>query len=176
METGALKIDLNPTLAAMSLPPQPVVLLAVGEREKNITTVGMFNVFSMHPVTLGVGIKVSRFSYKLLEETPDFSVNIPGKDMIQTVIRAGEISGSKINKFSDLGLTPVPGKRIRSPVIKECLTNIECQKKDVIEVGDHVWFLGEVVHTDIVENYDKKDALMYWDGEFRTSSDVIATI
>ena len=176
METGAPKVDLNPTLAAMSLPPQPVVLLAVGEREKNVTTVGMFNVFSMQPVTLGVGIKVSRFSYKLLEETPDFSVNIPGKDMIQTVIRAGEMSGAKINKFSDLGLTPVPGKRIRSPVIKECLINIECQKKDVIEVGDHVWFLGEVVHTDIVENYNKKDALMYWDGEFRTSSDVIGTI
>lgn len=176
MEKGVLKVDLNPTLAAMSLPPQPVVLLAVGEKEQNVTTVGMFNVFSMQPVTLGVGIKVSRFSYKLLEETPDFSVNIPGKDLLLTVIKAGEKSGSTINKFVDLGLTPVPGKRIKSPVIKECLINIECRKKDVIEVGDHVWFLGEVVHTDIVENYDKSDALLYWDGEFRTAGDVITTL
>lgn len=164
---------MGPIEAVMSLPPAPVVLIGAGEKEQNVTTIGMFGLFSMQPVLLGVGVKTSRNLYKLLEENPDFSVNIPSKNMVDQVIKCGQRSGSKVNKFKDVGLTPVPGKRIKSPSIAECLINIECKRRDIMEIGDHHWYLGEVVHTDIVENYDRSDALLYWDGEYRTVGKVI---
>ncbi len=170
------KVDLKPIEAAISLPPAPVILLGAGEKEHNVTTIGMFNLFSMQPVLLGVGIKTSRFSFKLLEETPDFSVNIPGKNLINEVIACGEKSGSKMNKFEQVGLTPVPGKRIKSPSVGECLMNIECRRKDILEIGDHIWYLGEIVHTDVVTDYDKGDALLFWGGEYRAAGPVIKEI
>ncbi|MGD9788205.1 MAG: flavin reductase [Sulfuricellaceae bacterium] len=31
------------------------------------------------------------------------------------------------------GLTPVPGKHVRPPLIKECLANIECKVVDIVK-------------------------------------------
>ena len=38
---------------------------------------------------------------------------------------------------------------------------------------DHIWIVGKVVHTDVIEGYDRTDVLIYWDGEFRTPSPVL---
>jgi flavin reductase (DIM6/NTAB) family NADH-FMN oxidoreductase RutF len=170
-----LKLDMGAIEAVMQLPPAPVMLLAVGEKEQNVTTIGMFNVFSVDPTIVGIGIKTSRYSYKLLEETEDFSLNVPGKDILEQVVRCGYHSGSKMNKFSEVGLTPQPGKRIRSPSIAECPLNIEVKKLEQVDRGDwdHIWYMGKVVHTDITKGYDRSNVLLYWDGEFRTPGPVL---
>jgi flavin reductase (DIM6/NTAB) family NADH-FMN oxidoreductase RutF len=175
MKEERIKLDMGTIEAVMSLPPAPVMLLAVGEEEQNVTTIGMFNVFSVDPTIVGIGIKASRFSYKLLEETPDFSLNVPGKDLVEQVAKCGYRSGSKVNKFSEVGLTPQPGKRIKSPSIVECPLNIEVKKLEQIDRGDwdHIWYMGKVVHTDIDKDYDRSNTLIYWDGELRTPGPVL---
>ncbi|HQD87407.1 MAG TPA: flavin reductase family protein [Methanomassiliicoccaceae archaeon] len=175
MSEEVLKLDMGPIEAVMSLPPSPVFLLAVGEEEPNVTTIGMFNVFSIDPTIVGVGIRTSRHSYKLLEETGDFSLNIPGKNLVDQVVRCGYSSGSRMNKFSETGMTPQPGKRIRSPSIAECPLNMEVRITEVQDRmdWDHIWIVGKVVHTDVIEGYDRTDVLIYWDGEFRTPSPVL---
>ncbi len=173
-----LKLNISAIEAVMQLPPAPVMLLAVGEKEQNVTTIGMFNVFSVNPPIVGIAIKTSRFSYKLLEETKDFSLNVPGKDLLEQVIKCGQETGSRENKFSEVGLTPRPGKRIKSPSIAECPLNLEIRKLEQIDRGDwdHVWFIGKVIHTDVTKDYDRSDVLVYWDGEFRTPGPVIRKI
>ena len=168
------KIDLSFQQAMLSLPPAPIILVAVGgDGEKDVMAVGMFNVFSLSPIRIGIGVMTSRYSYKLLRQNDDFSLNIPGKDMVEKIEAVGKSSGSKINKFEEFGLTAVPGKRIGSPSIKECLLNIECRKLDEMEVGDHVWFIAEIVHADIRVDYDRSQALLYWDGEYRLPGEPI---
>lgn len=170
-----VKLDMGPIEAVMSLPPAPVFLLAVGKDEPNIATIGMFNVFSVDPTVVGIGIKASRHSYKLLEETGDFTLNVPSKGMVEAVARCGFMSGSRMNKFSDVGLTPEPGKRVRSPSVAECPLNMEVKITEVQDRGgwDHIWIIGNVVHTDVVKDYDPSEVLIYWNGEFRTPSPVL---
>ena len=65
------KVDLDHMGAVMALPPAPLVLVGVADREwkeRNIITVGMFNVFSVRPPIIGIGVTTARYSYKLLEE------------------------------------------------------------------------------------------------------------
>ena len=45
MEKLDEKLNVNATDAIMRLPPSPVLLLAVGEDNPNVTTMSMFNVF-----------------------------------------------------------------------------------------------------------------------------------
>lgn len=165
-----VKLNLGAIEAVMQLPPAPVVLLAVGGDEPNVTTIGMFNVFSVDPTIVGIGIKSSRFSYKLLEESDDFSLNVPGRDLLEQVVKCGKHSGSRLNKFSEVGLTPKPGSRIRSPTIAECPLALEVKKLENIDRGDwdHIWYMGKVVHADIDKDYDRSNVLLYWDGEFWT--------
>ena len=170
------KIDTDNMSTVQQLPPAPVVLVAVGDKEgkeRNIISVGMFNIFSLKPPLIGIAVLTSRQSFKLLEECPDFSINIPGKDMIDQVILCGTKSGRSMDKFKEANLTAVPGKRIKSPKIEECLMNIEVKKRESFEKGDHTWYIGEIVHTDITKDYDRSNALLFWDGEFSTSSKVL---
>jgi len=168
------KVDVGHSDAMIMLPPAPVMLLAVGAEETNVATMSMFNVFSAQPIVMGVGVTTARYSYKLLRGSPDFSLNVPGVDLVETVKRCGTTSGKDIFKFEECGLTPVPGKRIGSPKVGECLLNLEIRKKEEMSIGDHTWFLGELVHADAVPDYDRGMALTYWGGEFRRVGEVVA--
>jgi flavin reductase (DIM6/NTAB) family NADH-FMN oxidoreductase RutF len=170
------KIGTDNMASVQLLPPAPVVLVGVGDKEgkeRNIISVGMFNLFSQKPPLIGIAVLTSRQSYKLLEECPDFSINIPGKDLIDQVILCGTKSGKNMDKFKEAGLTPIPGSKIKSPKIEECLINIEVKKKESFEKGDHTWYVGEIVHTDVTKDYDRSNALLFWDGEFSTSGKVL---
>ncbi len=53
--------------------------------------------------------------------------------MLDTVIGIGTCSGKDTDKFAKFKLTPVPGKFIKPPLIRECLANIECKVIDIVE-------------------------------------------
>ena len=176
------RIDLEQSEAIAALPHAPVLLVCSGDKEENwnVTTIGMFNVFSMFPIVVGVGVKTSRNIYRLIADCNDFTINVPTADLLSAVELCGREAGARKNKFKEAGLTPVKGKRVSSPIIKECPLNIEIKKlssatkktiytvhSGEMDIGDHTWFLGQIVHTDQVRGYDRTKALLYWDGEYR---------
>lgn len=168
-----VKTETNPVRGIRTFPAFPVVLAVVGKEEKNIITLALVHVFSYNPPLIGIGVMPCRYSHELLHRSPDFSVNIPSKELVEEVIFCGERSGKEVDKFEETGLTPVPGKRIESPVIEECIVNFECRKVQTFDTGDHTWFIGEIVCAQTVENYDRERALIYWAGEFRTLGEII---
>jgi flavin reductase (DIM6/NTAB) family NADH-FMN oxidoreductase RutF len=85
----------------------------------------------------------------------------------------GTKSGKNVDKFKETGLTAIPGMKIKSPKIEECLVNIEVKKLESFEKGDHTWYIGEIKHTDVTKDYDRSHALLFWNGEFSTSTEVL---
>jgi len=61
-------------------------------------------------------VRPSRYTYKLIEQTNDFTVNI-----------VGTVSGRDHNKFKEKHITAIPSHKIRAPIIKECLLHFECR-------------------------------------------------
>jgi len=167
------KIELSSADAIKTFPAFPAVLVAMGDGEKNVITIGLVQIFSFNPLILGIGVAPSRHSFKLLQKYPDFSINIPGKELVEQVLYCGTKSGRDTDKFKETGLTAIPGRKIKSPVIKECLVNFECKKSKTIEMGDRTWFLGEVVHTEAAKDYAREKGLLYWAGEFRMPGEVV---
>jgi flavin reductase (DIM6/NTAB) family NADH-FMN oxidoreductase RutF len=134
-----------------SIVPCPVVLLSVkGENGPNIITLSwVANVCSKPPMVV-VGIRPSRYSYKLVKDTGDFVLNIPSRDMLNAVKFAGTKSGRDYDKFEQLDLTTMSSKCVASPMIKECPLNIECKVTQALNLGSHGLFIAEVltVHLD----------------------------
>ncbi|MEM0448257.1 MAG: flavin reductase family protein [Methanomassiliicoccales archaeon] len=176
------RIDLEQSEAIAALPPAPVMLVCSGSKEEdwNVTTIGMFNVFSLFPIVVGIGIKTSRNMYRLIADSEDFTINVPTAELLQAVEICGREAGARKNKFKEAGLTPQKGRRVASPIVKECPLNIEVKKlssgkkktmysvhQGEMDIGDHTWFLGQIVHTDMVKDYDRTKALLFWDGEYR---------
>ena len=80
-------------------------------------------------------VRPSRYTYDLIEVTNDFTVNVPTPQLADKVSYCGTVSGRNQNKFKAKGLTIVPGKKVKSPTIEECVINYECRvvhKNDVI--------------------------------------------
>ena len=143
------------------LPIRAVYLVSMEhEGKKNIISVGMFTVVSLHPRLVGVGIAPSRYSYHLIRNSGEFIVNIVDETLMDAVRICGEKSGRNVNKFELANLTPEKTSETNAPLIKESPFNIECKVVQEVEIGDHVWFIGQVVATYMDEKYGWRDALL----------------
>jgi flavin reductase (DIM6/NTAB) family NADH-FMN oxidoreductase RutF len=136
--------------------PTPAGLIAsvAGDGTPNIITLGeVFNISIGDPVVVGLAIVPTRYSYELIKQSREFTVNIPTADMVELVDRCGCVSGRKVgNKFAHVGLTPLPATRVKAPLIAECPVNLECELLDIIPGGDHDLLRGRVVAEHVDES------------------------
>ena len=135
---------LKPTTA---LSPVPAVMVSCCNEagEKNIITIAWVGTLCSEPPMIGIGIRKSRFSYHMIEETGEFVVNLPSESLTWATDFCGVNSGRNVDKFGELELNPVAGEEVKAPLIDECPVNIECKVKDIIELGSHDLFVGQVV-------------------------------
>jgi flavin reductase (DIM6/NTAB) family NADH-FMN oxidoreductase RutF len=112
----------------------------------NIITLAWAGTACSDPLTVSLGIRPERYSYKLIEDNGEFAVNIPTVAILKEVDFCGVVSGNDVNKFAETGLTAEPAQKIKPPIIRECPVNFECVLKQKIPLGVHHLFLGEVVH------------------------------
>lgn len=131
-----------------ALYPTPVVLVTCADvrtKYRNIITIAWCGIVCSKPPQISISIRPSRLSHRIISESGEFAVNIPAKDMIESVDLCGIRSGRDIDKFEAAGLTPLTAAKVSSPIIKECPVNIECTVKQTLSLGTHDMFIGEVV-------------------------------
>jgi flavin reductase (DIM6/NTAB) family NADH-FMN oxidoreductase RutF len=129
------------------LVPAPVILLSsVGEAgSPNLMGVSWASVVCATPPMVSVALRAERLSYSLIRETGEFVLNIPSASLLRAVDFCGTVSGQHLDKFAKAGLTPVPGLKVRAPLVRECPINLECVVRQSLVLGSHVLFLAEVV-------------------------------
>lgn len=113
----------------------PVVLITTNDGKKNnIMTISWTMVVDFSPV-FAITTGSWNYSFAALQKTKECVISIPTVDMLDKVVGVGTCSGSDTDKFKKFRLTPVKGKHVKAPLIKECLANIECKVVDI--VGKH---------------------------------------
>ncbi|WP_040412249.1 flavin reductase family protein [Desulfosporosinus sp. OT] len=134
--------------------PEPTVLVTVKAEDKspNIITIAWTGVFSHSPSTVYIAVHPARYSHSMLKDSMEYVINIPSENLAKITDYCGIVSGKNIDKFKETGLTPIPASIVKAPLIKECLVNIECKVKDILNFGSHDIFVGEVVAT----HYDEE--------------------
>jgi len=111
----------------------------------NIITIALAMPVSSRPPIIAICIRPSRHSYKMIKETKQFVVNIPSANLAKHATFCGTVSGKDVDKFKETGLKASRAKKVKAPIIEECMGHIECQVIREISVGDHSMFLGKVV-------------------------------
>ncbi len=165
------KVGISNKEGIMTFPGFPVVLVCI---QKNILTVAAVSFFSFDPPMVMIGIVPTRYSFELIKNSQDFSINIPKQDQLEAVLICGSKSGRDVNKFEAAGLTPKKSLKIASYLIDECPVNLECKIVHTLDLqGSHTWFIGEIVAAQKTKDYDRSHALMFWPREFRKVGEVI---
>ncbi len=168
--------------------PAPAIMVSSQGKDgrANIITVSWAGVLCSDPPMIGISIRPNRYSHGIVKEAMEFALNFPSASLIEAVDYCGSVSGKDVDKFAGAGLTPVPASKIKAPIIKECPINVECRVKQIIPLGSHDLFIGEVVayHLDeeIIVKTNKADAekaepVAYCPGtlEYRKLGSVIGT-
>ena len=73
------------------------------------------------------------YSFTALRKTKECVISIPTVDILDKVVGIGTCSGTDTDKFAKFKLTPVKGRIVKAPLIKECLANIECKVVDIVK-------------------------------------------
>lgn len=136
------------------LAPVPAALVTCQDRggRPNIITIAWTGVVCSDPPMVSISIRPSRYSYGIIKETGEFVVNIPTVDIIRKADHCGITSGKDSDKFADTGLTPVSAEKVGAPLIGECSISMECRVTEIVPLGIHDMFLGEVVASHIAED------------------------
>lgn len=150
------KISLNP---ATLLAPVPVVLvscrgLSGSEFDKpNLITLAWAGVVNSDPPMISISVRKSRFSHRQISETGEFAVNLVHADLLRATDYCGVKSGRETDKFADCALTAVPATGlIAAPAVAESLLTLSCRVRQVLELGSHDCFIGEVIAVDAAES------------------------
>lgn len=112
--------------------PGPVVLVTTRDGDcSNIMTISWTMVLDFTPL-LAITTGPWNHSFAALKKTRECVIAIPTIDMLDKVVGIGTCSGTDTDKFTEFGLTPVKGKQVQAPLIKECLANLECQVVEIL--------------------------------------------
>jgi len=106
-----------------------LLLMSTGKDGKpNVMTIGWGTIGCIwsRPIFI-VLVRPSRYTYSLLEQVNDFTVNVPPSELSAAASHCGSVSGRDHDKFEEAELTAIPSREVRSPIIKECVVHYECR-------------------------------------------------
>lgn len=143
----------------------PVVLVTTNDGNKNnIMTISWTMVVDFTPI-FAMTTGPWNYSFAALQKTKECVISIPTVDMLDKVVGVGTCSGSDTDKFEKFTLTPVKGKHVRAPLIKECLANIECKVVDIVTKHNIVVLEGVAAYFDSSRK-EKRTVHAVGDGTF----------
>jgi flavin reductase (DIM6/NTAB) family NADH-FMN oxidoreductase RutF len=128
------------------LEPGPVVLLTTARKgQANVMTMSWHMVVEFEPPLVACIVSSADHSFAALQATKECVISIPAQKLAQKVVQVGNSSGRHVNKFKAFGLTPIPAKRVRPPLVAECFANLECKVVDTRLVNTYNLFILEVL-------------------------------
>jgi len=128
------------------LEPGPVVMVTTArEGSANVMTLSWHMMMDFEPPVLAFVMSNRNYSFGLLRKTGECAINIPTVELATKVVRVGNTSGRKIDKFARFGLTAVAASRVAAPLIAECYANLECKVIDARLVDRYNVFILRVL-------------------------------
>ncbi len=133
--------------AGTMLCPVPAVMVscAAPDGAANIITLAWAGTVCSDPPMVGLGIRPTRYSYGLIKTSGELVVNLPSRRLLRATDFCGVVSGREVDKFAALNLTPVAAQAVKAPLIAECPINLEVRVRQVLPLGSHDLFLGEIL-------------------------------
>jgi len=126
-------------------PERIVWAVAEHDHRRSICPLGWKMNTSGSPPMMAISVAPTRFTHDLIARSGEFVLAWPGEDLAEATLFCGTRSGRDVDKFKEMGLTPLKGEHVNAPLIKECIANLECRVRGQMTTGDHTIFVGEII-------------------------------
>lgn len=156
-----MKIEVNLNESYKLLHPRPVAIIcSISINGKiNIMACSWITPISDEPPLIAISLWSKGYTHKLIDETGEFTVNIPSINLLDKVWLAGTKSGSKIDKVKLLKLSLKESKKVKPPIIDECIGNLECKVRNKIVINEQILYIAEILKAYIEESLFKDNIM-----------------
>ena len=136
------------------LTPGCVTLISVGNSdESNLFPVAWTMAVRKAPPMVAILSGKSHYSYKFIQETGEFGLNIPDITLAEAVLKSGKISGAEVDdKFSYAGLTPQTAQAIKAPLVSEAVARMECRIAQIDNLGASALIIAQILQAEVRED------------------------
>ncbi|WP_455277013.1 flavin reductase family protein [[Eubacterium] cellulosolvens] len=126
-----IKVDPSKYLSQVDRVLEKIGLLLVStnkEGASNVMTIGwgLFGILWEMDFVM-VAIRPSRHTFNYIEDTGEFTINVPTLDMANVLEYCGTVSGRDEDKFIQMSLDLIKGTSVSAPIIKQCCLHFECK-------------------------------------------------
>lgn len=127
--------------------PTPVWVIGTYDKagKPNVMTIAWGGICCSSPASVAVSMRKATYTHGNIVERKAFTVNVASEAFAKEADYFGIVSGRDTDKFAATGLTPVKSELVDAPYIKEFPMVIECKLINIVEIGLHTQFIGEII-------------------------------
>lgn len=127
--------------------PTPVLMVGTYDRagKPNLMNAAWGGICCSQPPCVAVSLRSATYSHAAIVERKAFTVGIADEARMVEADYVGIASGRDVNKFDVSGLTPVKSDLVDAPYAAEFPLVLECRLLQIVEIGLHTQFIGEIV-------------------------------
>jgi len=136
---------------------KPVILIVTLHPDGTVNA-GTFGAYTnLSSDEIGIAIGKPSHTCKNIKRTGEFTVNV----LTRKIASASEVCAEEIppdeSELDRAGLTAEPSKKVKVPIIKECVANLECRFEKEMEIGYHTLIIGKCLVGYIEEDFIDRD-------------------
>ncbi len=140
-----MSIDINEFKSALSHFASGVTIIGYSEeQEMGGLTVTGFSSLSLNPPLVLITINKTASSNEKIIKTNAFSVNILSSEQ-ETI--SNQFASKDSNKHELILNSGYSVKETGSPILKNCVANLDCKVENIYDGGDHSIIIGRVLST-----------------------------
>ncbi len=118
----------------------------------NVMTIAWGGICCSKPPCVTISLREATYTYGNIMARQAFTLSVPSEQFVQAADFFGLVSGRKIDKFKESGLTAVRSEVVDAPYVGEFPMIIECQVIHHYKIGLHTQFVGEIIDTKVTES------------------------
>ena len=126
----------------------PAPVFVVGSYDKSgrpdAMVVAWGGICCSKPPCVAISIREATYTYGNIMARKAFTISIPSEEYIKEADYFGIVSGRTEDKFAATRLTPVKSGLVDAPYVKEFPFVVECSVIQIVKLGSHTMFVGEI--------------------------------
>jgi len=122
----------------------------------NVMTCAWATPVSEEPPIAVVCVAKEAYTAELIKQTKEFVINIATKKLLKALLICGKTSGRNADKFKKAGLEISKAKKVKPPLIEDCIGHIECKLWKTVDAGECYAFFGKVISAEADDVFFKK--------------------
>ncbi len=146
--------------------PRPIAFVSTVDEEgrPNLAPFSFYNMLSANPPIVVFSPALNRHAQpkdtlRNIEATKEFVIATVTEPIAERMNICSTEFEHGISEFERSGLTPLPAKKVRPPLVKESPVNIECKLRQIVSLGDQSG-AGQAVFGEVIAVHVDEAVLM----------------